>query len=227
MPAARRGGTPGKPRPARLADRRGSARMPGLAELRMLNFWLVECDGGNVRTGVRRRWPRRVMMAAAIVVVALCGVTARLFVWPPTGMPERVDAIVVLGGQGHRLDYGLQLANENKAPYLVLSEGLPWIPPGECGHRYPTLTVLCFQPSPDTTQGEAESTARLARQYGWRSVVLITTPDQTWRAELRFRRCFRGGVYAVTTPLPAGQWPYAIAYQWAATAKAELTDRRC
>jgi uncharacterized SAM-binding protein YcdF (DUF218 family) len=166
-------------------------------------------------------------MAAIISMVAFCGVTARLFIWPPTGMPAHVDAIVVLGGQGSRLDYGLRLANENRARYLVLSEGLPWIPPRECGRQFPTLTVLCFQPSPDTTQGEAEYTARLALQYGWRSLVLITTPDQTWRAELRVRRCFPGAVYGVTTPLPAAQWPYMIGYQWIATAKAELVNRGC
>jgi uncharacterized SAM-binding protein YcdF (DUF218 family) len=166
-------------------------------------------------------------MVAIIALVAFCGVTARFFIWPPIGMPAHVDAIVVLGGQGNRLNYGLRLANENRARYLVLSEGLPWIPPGECGRQYPTLTVLCFQPSPGTTQGEAESTTRLARQYDWHSLVLVTTPDQTWRAELRFRRCFPGAVYAVTTPLPAGQWPYAIAYQWAATVKAEVINRSC
>jgi uncharacterized SAM-binding protein YcdF (DUF218 family) len=167
------------------------------------------------------------MIAAIILAIAFCGATARLFVWPRTGMPVHVDAIVVLGGQGSRLDYGLRLANQNRARFLVLSEGLPWIPPRECGRQFPTLTVLCFRPSPDTTQGEAEYAARLARQYGWRSLVLITTPDQTWRAELRFRRCFPGVVYGITTALPPRQWPYAIAYQWAATAKAEVTTRSC
>lgn len=180
-----------------------------------------------MRISVSKRWLRRVAIAAIIAMVVFCGATARLFIWPSTGMPPHVDAIVVLGGQGSRLDYGMRLANENRAPYLVLSEGLPWIPPGECGRRFPTLTVLCFQPAPDSTQGEAEYAARLARQYGWHSLVLITTPDQAWRAELRFRRCFPGALYAVTTPLPTGQWPYAIAYQWAAVVKAEVINRSC
>lgn len=163
----------------------------------------------------------------AVGIVAFSAVTARLFVWPSTGMPAHVDAIVVLGGQGDRLDFGERLANEDRSRFLVLSEGLPWIPPGLCGHRFPVLRVICFQPEPDTTVGEAEYTARLAKQHGWRSLVLVTTPDQIWRAELRFRRCFSGRVYGVTTPLPAGQWPYAVAYQWIATAKAELVDTSC
>jgi uncharacterized SAM-binding protein YcdF (DUF218 family) len=81
--------------------------------------------------------------------------------------------------------------------------------------------------APDTTQGEAEGTARLAREYGFRSIVLVTTPDQTWRAKLRFGRCYRGKIFAVTTPLPLSQWPYQIAYQWGATVKAEVVNRGC
>ena len=138
-----------------------------------------------------------------------------------------VDAIVVLGGEGGRLDMGLNLVGDGNARFLVLSEGLPWIRPGLCGLRTGGVTIICFKPSPDTTQGEAEATAKLAREHGWQSLVLVTTPDQTWRAELRFRRCFSGQLYGVTTPLPRSQWPYAIAYQWAAATKAELANRQC
>jgi uncharacterized SAM-binding protein YcdF (DUF218 family) len=162
-----------------------------------------------------------------VLVVAFGAATARLFIWPPTGMPARVDAIVVLGGQGSRLDFGLSLASEDRAPFLVLSEGLPWIRPGLCHQHLGGVTVICFQPEPDTTRGEAEVTTRLARQHAWHSLVLVTTPDQTVRAEIRLRRCFAGEVYGVTTPLPRDQWPYAIAYQWASTAKAETYDRQC
>jgi uncharacterized SAM-binding protein YcdF (DUF218 family) len=162
-----------------------------------------------------------------ILIVAFCAVTARLFVWPPTGMPAHVDAIVVLGGEGSRLDLGEQLAAERRAHLLVLSKGLPWIRPGLCEQHSAALTVICFQADPATTQGEARYTARLAKQHGWRSLVLVTTPDQTWRAELRFQRCFSGDVYGVTTPLPKTQWPYAIAYQWVASVKAVVVNRSC
>ena len=165
-------------------------------------------------------------MGLLILFAVFCAATARLFVWPTTGMPARVDAIVVPGGQGNRLGKALTLANQGRARYLVLSEGMS-IPPSLCGTHVGTATVICFQPTPDTTQGEAEATARLAKQYGWRSIVLVTTPDQTWRAELRFRRCYGGKIYAVTTPLPAHKWPFMIAYQWAATVKAELVNRSC
>ena len=162
----------------------------------------------------------------AALLVAFCAVTAWLFVFQATGMPATVSAIVVPGGPGDRLGAALGLARQARARYLVLSEG-DYVPPGLCGSKVAAVTVLCFQPDPDTTQGEAEGTARLARQYGFRSIVLVTTPDQTWRAKLRFQRCYGGAIYAVTTPLPRHLWPTQIAYQWAATLKAELVNRGC
>lgn len=169
----------------------------------------------------------RFALLALLVLFALFGgATVRLFIFPVTGMPARVDAIVVPGGPGDRLAAALRLARQDRARYLVLSEG-GYVPPRLCGTRVGSETVLCFRPDPDTTQGEAEATARLGRRHGWHSVVLLTTPDQTWRAELRFRRCYSGSVYGVTTPLPWHLWPYMIAYQWAATAKAELVNRGC
>ena len=159
--------------------------------------------------------------------IAFCAISVRLFVWPDTGMPARVDAIVVLGGDGDRLDLGMQLAREDRAPYLVLSMGLPWLPPGICTQRVGLATVICFQPNPDTTQGEAEGASRLAKRYGWQSLVLVTTQDQVWRAHLRLQRCYTGKIYGVGSPVPWYRWPYAVAYQWAGTIKAEVFQRGC
>jgi uncharacterized SAM-binding protein YcdF (DUF218 family) len=178
------------------------------------------------RLTINRRW-RLIMAGLCLLIVAFSAVTARLFVWPSTGMPAHVDAIVVLGGQGSRLDLGEQLAAQNRSHFLVLSKGLPWIRPGLCEQHSAALTVICFQPDPVTTQGEAQYTARLAKQHGWRSIVLVTTPDQIWRAELRFGRCFPGKIYGVTTPLGKRLWPQAVGYQWLATAKAEVVNRGC
>jgi uncharacterized SAM-binding protein YcdF (DUF218 family) len=166
------------------------------------------------------------LLALVVLFSIFCAVTARLFIWPVTGMPTRVDAIVVLGGEGDRLGTAIELARQGRARYLVLSQGM-YIPPELCGTHIGIALAICFLPRPDTTQGEAEVTAGLARRYGWRSMVLVTTPDQTWRAELRFKRCYNGSVYGVTTPLPLKRWPLMIAYQWAATTKAELVNRSC
>jgi uncharacterized SAM-binding protein YcdF (DUF218 family) len=181
------------------------------------------------RRAVRRRRRRRLAAALVILLAGLCAASGRLFIWPAQGMPARVDAIVVLGGPGDRLAKGLELARQGRAPVLVVSEGLPQptIPASVCGLHGPALTAICFQPEPGTTQGEAEFVGRLAKQYHWRSVVLVTTPDQDTRARIRFGRCFTGSLYVVTTPLPASEWIYQIAYQWAASFKALVLQRSC
>ena len=172
------------------------------------------------------RW-RWITTLVVVLVIASCGVTTRLFVWPQTGIPARVNAIVVIGGLGDRLDYGLELAREGKASYLVLSRGLGWLPTGLCAERVGTAKVLCFQPDPTTTQGEAEGTAKLAKQYGWRSIALVTTRDQAWRAKLWFGRCFTGQIYSTTAPVSWFQVAFAIPYEWGATVKAEVFDTAC
>jgi len=191
---------------------------PGRSEVR-------QADRHQAR---RRRW--RTPAAALIIVVALlCAATGPLFIWPSAeGPPARVDAIVVLGGQGNRLGKGLELARQGTARILVISRGLPHAVPGSvCGQRSQTLTVICFSPRPRTTQGEAEYVSRLAKRYHWRAVVLVVTPDQVIRARIRFERCYGGQVYVVTTPLPVLEWPYQIAYQWAAMFKEEVLQRSC
>ena len=69
----------------------------------------------------RRRRRRRGLIALLVLVLALAGLTARLFVWPATGMPAHVDAIVVLDGPGHRLPTALRLGRTHRASYLVIS----------------------------------------------------------------------------------------------------------
>jgi hypothetical protein len=175
----------------------------------------------------RRRW--RFLVAAAALVVAVFGAaTARLFVWPERGMPGHVDAIVMLNGPGNRLPTALSLAWAHRAPVVVISRGSPyWAKGSGCAPQIPDVRVSCFGPDPATTRGEAEFTGRLARQYHWHSIVLVTTTPQDTRARLRVQRCFPGSIYVMTAPLPAYEWPYALAYEWGATIKALLLQRTC
>ena len=89
------------------------------------------------------------------------------------------------------------------------------------------MRTICFDPNPDTTQGEAEYAARLARQYRWHSIALVTITAQDSRARLRMERCFSGHVYVMTAPTRAKYWPYELAYEWAATIKALTINRSC
>jgi uncharacterized SAM-binding protein YcdF (DUF218 family) len=182
--------------------------------------------GRRVARRGRLRW---VVAALALLVAVFCVASARLFIWPAQGMPPRVSAIVVLGGPGDRVNKGLALARQGRAPVLIFSRGLPddTVLARVCALHGLKFRVGCFQPVPGTTQGEAEAIGRLARQNHWTSIVLVTTPDQDTRARIRFGRCFPGSLYVVTTPLPASQWPYEIAYQWAATFRAVVLQRSC
>jgi uncharacterized SAM-binding protein YcdF (DUF218 family) len=143
-------------------------------------------------------------------------------------MPSQVDAIVMFNGSGNRLHTALQLGWEHRARVLVISRGSRYWGHGSvCAPKIPHVTVICFDPDPATTQGEAEFAGRLAQRFHWRSIALVTTTPQDIRARLRLERCFGGDVYVVTTAVPAQDWPYALAYEWGATLKALFLQRAC
>jgi uncharacterized SAM-binding protein YcdF (DUF218 family) len=181
--------------------------------------------GARSRTGRRRRWRRWLIPLTVLVVLAL-GATARLFVWPDQGMPSRVDALVSLDTPGGTLSSALRLAAQHRASYLVVSLGTP-----ESGYGCPRpvsgVRLICFNPDPGTTQGEAEFVGRLARKYRWRSVAIVTITPQTTRARLRMERCFSGPVYVVGTPIGLASWPYQVSYEWGALFKAVVLQRSC
>ncbi len=106
---------------------------------------------------------RRFLIVFVVLFAVFCTATARLFIWPTTGMPARVDAIVVPGGPGQRVRAAERLAAQGRTRYLVISQA-QYVPPNLCGTHINTALVICFQPSSATTQGEAEATARLAKQ---------------------------------------------------------------
>lgn len=178
--------------------------------------------------GPRRTSPRwrRVLAAAAVVLLVFGVITARLFVWPATGMPARVSAIVLLAGPGDRLPVALDLARQHRARVLVISQGQHGYG-GPCPPAMPGVRLICFDPNPGNTRGEAEFVGRLARKYHWTSVVLVSSRPQDTRARIVAGRCFGGRVYVVTGPLPLRQWPYEIAYGWGALVKALVVERSC
>lgn len=169
---------------------------------------------------------RRVFAAIVAVVVAFGVITARLFVWPAQGMPTSVGAIVMLAGPGNRLPVALQLAREHRASVLVVSRGWKGYG-GPCPAPIPDVKLICFEPDPPNTRGEVEFIGRLARQYHWTSIALVTTRGQDTRARMLLKRCFGGSAYVITASIPLSDWPYEIAYQWGALVKALIVDRTC
>lgn len=170
------------------------------------------------------------MLVVALVITLFAAVTARLFVWPSLpSIPGKVDAVVELGGPADaaRDQVAVTIAREHGAKYLVQSTVRAEAGTHRCLPPVGSATVLCFHAAPNTTRGEAQYIGHAAHALGWRSVVLVTTDDQAWRARLRVSRCFAGPVYVATASLPLQDWFRQIPYQWVATAKALTTERTC
>jgi hypothetical protein len=185
---------------------------------------------GDDRRSRRGRRRRRTVAAGAVVFLAWAAFTARLFIWPDLPpLPQRADAIIELAGPAveGRDQLAIKLAKEHKAAFLVQSTVVVEAGTSRCLPAVPGVTVLCFHPVPGTTRGEAEWIGREAKSRHWRSVILVTTPDQAWRAQLRVSRCFDGKVYFATSRLPLSNWFGQIPYQWIASAKALTVERAC
>jgi uncharacterized SAM-binding protein YcdF (DUF218 family) len=173
------------------------------------------------------RWVRRFLISAAVLIVVFGIVTARLFVWPAQGMPARVSAIVMLAGPGDRLPVALQLARQHRAPMLVVSQGWQGYG-GPCPSAVAGVKLVCFDPNPGDTRGEAEFASQLSKRYHWTSVVLVTSRAQDTRARILMRRCLGGStIYVITASLPLSSWPYQIAYEWGALFKALVLYGAC
>jgi uncharacterized SAM-binding protein YcdF (DUF218 family) len=70
---------------------------------------------------------------------------------------------------------------------------------------------VCFDAVPFSTQGEARTIARLARERGWRSVVVVTSRFHVTRAHMLFRRCLELPLYVVGT----GSTWWRLPEEWA------------
>jgi hypothetical protein len=167
-----------------------------------------------------------------LVVIALVSAfviaTLALFVWPPLpSLPPHADAIIELAGPGLRDSAALDLARQGVAPVLVQSTVEAEAGGHTCLPPVPGVTIMCFHPDPATTQGEARYIGEMGARLGWKSVIIVTTPDHALRARLRVQRCFPGQVYVSTAHLPAWDWFVQIPYQWTASIKALVFQTQC
>jgi uncharacterized SAM-binding protein YcdF (DUF218 family) len=177
-------------------------------------------------------WFRRLTVAVLVLLLVWLAGCFLLVVRPPTNRPVRSDAILVLGSPtvDGRLEEGLRLAEAGYADTLVISIG--WAKGRQriaaCADDNPRYRVICFQPDPPTTRGEAQELGRLARQRNWNSVLVVTSVYHVSRARLIVDRCMPGTVRMVATsarPSLAG-WAYQFGYQTGGFAKA-LLHRSC
>ncbi|GAB92326.1 YdcF family protein [Gordonia rhizosphera] len=198
-----------------------------------MGFMLV--SGPRART--RRR--RLLFLAGSVVLVCaitFAGVGYQLFYREHQDPLVPADAIVVLGGEHDgREDYGLRLAAAGYADTVVISN--PYINDDYnrggralmervCNAGTPEIEVICFDPDPSTTRGEAMFVQRLAAERGWKSVIVISWRYHLVRARFIFGQCFDGDVIMRSVPRDYGRspifWSYQFAYQYGGLAKAVI-----
>lgn len=147
--------------------------------------------------GRRGTWRGRLVL---MLLFALLGVTAWLFIWPPTGEPLGDGPVVVLGGGGaERLRATLDLVGEPEpGRELLLSEGAysEW---EVMGRSCREEAVHCFDPRPANTFGEALAVARLVREHDWTWVTVVTSDYHATRSRLYFHACLDVEVSLVAT----------------------------
>jgi uncharacterized SAM-binding protein YcdF (DUF218 family) len=135
------------------------------------------------------------------------------------------------GGSGERLLLAERLMAEGLAPNLVIPNGMaPEWPAGNraCGDALP-CRVHCPRPDPATTRGEARVIASLAREQGWKRVIVVTSSYQLSRARLLLGRCLDSEVLAVRAQpeLSALDWAERVGHEWLAWTSAMTIMRRC
>jgi uncharacterized SAM-binding protein YcdF (DUF218 family) len=174
---------------------------------------------------------RRLILAVVALWIAACLV---FFTWSPwdSGAPRRADAVVILsGGLNSRLDPALALMRRGAAPVLAISgafHGSHWKKARRlCNGGYGRLRyrVLCFEPRPFSTQGEARAIARLARERRWSSIVVVTSRFPVTRSHLVIGRCYDGRLSMVGTHTP--WWKLPADWVWeSAKVITQLTYQR-
>jgi uncharacterized SAM-binding protein YcdF (DUF218 family) len=169
----------------------------------------------------------RVLLVLACVAVLFVVATARLFLWPPTDAPSKVDAIVALGGDPGQLraKEGLALAEAGYAPVVLVSRG--GYPPVPCPTAKAPVHVICFRADPLDTRGEVEFATRTAAAHHWTSMLMVPERDQATRARLLFRRCSDMRLVVVPVSAHGLHLVYDVAYEWASLAKAFLVHTSC
>jgi uncharacterized SAM-binding protein YcdF (DUF218 family) len=155
----------------------------------------------------------RVLLALVGLWIAVCLV---FFTWSPwaNNAPAHADAVIVLsGGLNSRLDPALAMMRRGVAPVLGISgafHGTSWKKARTlCRGGYGRLRyrVICFEPGPYSTQGEARAIDRLAREHQWTHIVVVTSSFHVTRAHLLVRRCYDGGLSMVGTHTPWWKLP--------------------
>jgi uncharacterized SAM-binding protein YcdF (DUF218 family) len=176
----------------------------------------------------RRRHIRRLVTSVYLLLIAAVIGGLPVYVQPQIDRLRHADAILILGGEGKsRYPLGLDLGLKGWAPTVVVSNPMAPEHPvltDYCATRHPGLDLRCFVPDPPTTKGEGRELRRLAAQYGWRTVIVVTFRPHISRARFILEQCFDGDLVMVASParISIARWAFAYAYQTGGYLRAAL-----
>lgn len=161
---------------------------------------------------------RTVIIAVSVLVALFLAwlLTAyQLFYNVHTTPPKQADAVVMLGGASkERLLDAMMLRAELNAPYLVISHtetagnaSADDYCSTHSNHAiYPD--VVCFTPGTMDTRGEATEIGKLAAQYQWKNMAVVTSKYHIQRAGLLMRQCVNANVTMVATTPEFTPWQW-------------------
>lgn len=136
-------------------------------------------------------------MAIGLVLLALMLI---LLLWPRDDRPRQPDAIVVLGGGGpERAELGIALQAEYDADLVLFAYARMFAERlgVECGPR-----IICLEPDPWSTIGEALVTRAVMAERDWQHVTVVTNRFHATRARVLFQQCLGHRVSVVRAEDP-------------------------
>lgn len=182
----------------------------------------------------RHRLLSVMLLVTTAATAVFAWATHELFVAPEYDRVAKSDAVVVVAGGPRRLRKGIELVERGVAPLLIVSNPRGrWAYMGEephlCDASGPerSFGVICFEPRPESTQGEARAVREIAARRNLRSIVVITSFFHVTRTRIEMRRCFEGRVAVIGTPLSTQKKWLWTAMEWPKLAYAETLNRGC
>ena len=151
------------------------------------------------------------LLAATIVLPSLLVVQDEL---------ARADAIIVIGGDHKpaRMQHAAELYRQGYAPLIVISagtvvqEGDEWMPEAEVMRRQARQLglpeeALAIEDQSLSTIENAHYSRQLCEEYGFESVLLVTSAYHSSRARRIFRQELAGEVTVLAQPAPRDHHP--------------------
>lgn len=177
---------------------------------------------------------RHAGVRAAAAVLALAALAAGLWAVHPVLLeaagaflivqdpPRPADAIIVLGGDWKgRIEKGIELYRQGLAPRLVVTGGRLVAPETTEADYLAEVAVRAGVPRGAitverhsySTWENALRTLELARQHGYRRVLLVTSDWHSRRAVWAFRRVYGpAGIEVLSIPSP--EWRFGTLLWW-------------